>query len=405
MTQTSERLHALDAVRGFALTLGVVFHATMAYLPGPQVWPVADTERSALLGVLFFTLHMARMTIFFVMAGFFGRLLMERRGTRGFALDRARRITLPMLVFWPILLAGIIGGSIYAAYVANGGALPPAPPPMPGPKPLLAVPLTHLWFLYLLTWFYLATLALRAVAARLKARGDAADKLVRAVATSALSPALVGAPLLAVFLADPKWLMWFGIKTPDYSLLPNLAAVVGYGVAFGFGWLLHRQPDLMRVWERRWPAHLAVAVLATAGALVLMGGPIGTPVLEVAPFGARKAAIAALYVIGAWSWVFGLIGAAVRFLNRESAWRRYLADASYWVYLIHLPIVIVLQAAVSRMDLPWPVKFLGVLAIAFPIMLGSYQVMVRYTWLGAILNGRRQPRPAKKSLHLRSAQA
>ncbi len=31
--QSPERLHALDAVRGFALMLGIVFHSTMSFLP------------------------------------------------------------------------------------------------------------------------------------------------------------------------------------------------------------------------------------------------------------------------------------------------------------------------------------------------------------------------------------
>ena len=29
-----ERLHALDAVRGFALLLGIVLHATLSFMPG-----------------------------------------------------------------------------------------------------------------------------------------------------------------------------------------------------------------------------------------------------------------------------------------------------------------------------------------------------------------------------------
>ena len=30
-----ERLHALDAVRGFALLLGIVLHATLSFIPAP----------------------------------------------------------------------------------------------------------------------------------------------------------------------------------------------------------------------------------------------------------------------------------------------------------------------------------------------------------------------------------
>ena len=39
------------------------------------------------------------------------------------------------------------------------------------------------------------------------------------------------------------------------------------------------------------------------------------------------------------------IGFAVRHLAGHSPARRYLADASYWIYIVHLPIVLALQAA------------------------------------------------------------
>ena len=48
------RWHGLDAVRGFALVAGVVLHASMAFLPGPQLWLVADATRSTTLSVAFF---------------------------------------------------------------------------------------------------------------------------------------------------------------------------------------------------------------------------------------------------------------------------------------------------------------------------------------------------------------
>ena len=47
-----ERMHALDAVRGFALMAGIVFHATMSFLPGPQIWITRDSHQSATLAVV-----------------------------------------------------------------------------------------------------------------------------------------------------------------------------------------------------------------------------------------------------------------------------------------------------------------------------------------------------------------
>jgi hypothetical protein len=53
-----------------------------------------------------------------------------------------------------------------------------------------------------------------------------------------------------------------------------------------------------------------------------------------------------------------------------------------------------LQVLVAPLDWPWPIKFGAVLGVAFPLMFASYQLMVRYTFIGAVLNGRRAQRPA-----------
>ena len=135
----AERFHALDAVRGGVLILGVFFHATLSFLPGEQMWIVMDASRSVELSVLFFVLHTFRMTVFFVLAGFFGRLLLERVGAGRFVLNRATRIAMPLAMFWPLVLTAFIATLLWAAAQANGGTLPEGPPP-PCPPPLCPPP-------------------------------------------------------------------------------------------------------------------------------------------------------------------------------------------------------------------------------------------------------------------------
>ena len=59
---------------------------------------------------------------------------------------------------------------------------------------------------------------------------------------------------------------------------------------------------------------------------------------------------AALYAFAVWAWTIAIIGFAVRRLAGHSPARRYLADASYWIYIVHLPIVMALQAVLRRYD-------------------------------------------------------
>ena len=86
-----DRLHALDAVRGFALILGIFFHGAAGYVENfPEIlWPMREPS-STTLGLVFFVSHMFRMSLFFLIAGFFGRMLIERRGTAGFVVRLKR---------------------------------------------------------------------------------------------------------------------------------------------------------------------------------------------------------------------------------------------------------------------------------------------------------------------------
>jgi peptidoglycan/LPS O-acetylase OafA/YrhL len=133
-----------------------------------------------------------------------------------------------------------------------------------------------------------------------------------------------------------------------------------------------------------------------------MGGLV--PAFAPATQDPRTLGYAALYAFAVWAWTIAIIGFGVRFLSGESPARRYLADASYWIYIVHIPIVIALQAAFAPIAWPWFAKFPLLLAIAFAIMLASYQWFVRYSFIGAILNGKREkPQRAPKQREMLAA--
>ena len=180
-----------------------------------------------------------RMTTFFFIAGYFAHLSLHKRGLRPFIRDRLKRIGLPLLVGWLILMPVFVAVTIWGALVmAHGKKLPP-PPPYHFP----AFPWTHLWFLYVLLLLYAAVLILRGLVVGLDRFGvlrRANDACVRVLATSGLLVVVLGTPAALALYLMPSWLMWFGIPTPDSSLVPNLSAAVGFGTAFALGWLVHR---------------------------------------------------------------------------------------------------------------------------------------------------------------------
>jgi len=391
--QTSEnRLHALDAVRGFALLLGVAFHAALSFMPGwpPGIWAMNDNSPSQFLYYAAFVTHIFRMSLFFFIAGFFARLLHQKLGTAAFVRNRAMRILIPLIVGWVVLFPII--GYVWTAGITKvfGGVLPPMPE---FPKAFAAFPLTHLWFLYVLILMYAAALIVRAIITRLDPAENfrkAVDTAVRSSITTMLAVFVLGVPLAMALLTLPMWFYWQGIPTPDQSLIPNLPAAVGFGTAFAFGWLIHRSRDLLQVIAARWSTYLFFGVLATAWLLyVVANHPMAEP-------GNTKILYALGFGVAVWGWVLGLTGAAITYLSGFSPVRRYIADASYWIYLAHLPVVAAFQVWVGHWPLHWGIKFPFILVASFALLFLSYHLLVRPTVIGQVLNGRKYPLRKKK---------
>jgi peptidoglycan/LPS O-acetylase OafA/YrhL len=260
------------------------------------------------------------------------------------------------------------------------------PMPIVGPP----VPWGHLWFLYMLLVIYFLVLLLRAAVVKIDRDGtlrSAACRLLGESFRSRLAPILLAAPVAASLYRAGWWVQWQGIPSPIAGLVPNMPSTLAYGGAFLVGWFLHRRQDTLSLLARdRW-LYLAGACLGTAGALYIAGT---TPRLTVLPLGSvERALYLAAYLLAQWCAVFCSIGMALRHLAAPSVRWRYLADASYWMYLVHLPIVMSLQAWMLKWPLHWSVKLLLVLALTAALLLASYHFLVRRTFMGVFLNGRK----------------
>src|SRR4051812_10660417 len=93
------RYYGLDALRGAMMMLGIVLHAATLYLaaPPPHVPLTTDRNTSLTMDAIFDLIHSFRMPCFFVLAGFFASLLVEKRGVWETYRNRAARILAPLL--------------------------------------------------------------------------------------------------------------------------------------------------------------------------------------------------------------------------------------------------------------------------------------------------------------------
>ena len=74
VSQSDARLDYLDAVRSFALILGVIFHASLSFMPIFIGWAVMDISTSNMVSTFLLINHSFRMELFFLIAGFFSHM-------------------------------------------------------------------------------------------------------------------------------------------------------------------------------------------------------------------------------------------------------------------------------------------------------------------------------------------
>ena len=89
--------------------------------------------------------------------------------------------------------------------------------------------------------------------------------------------------------------------------------------------------------------------------------------------------------------IFGITGLFLRYFSGHSPLWRYLCDSSYFIYLAHLPVILLLQLVTFNVPLPAVVMAPIVLIVTTIVLLPVYAYAVRPTFVGALLNGRRYP--------------
>jgi peptidoglycan/LPS O-acetylase OafA/YrhL len=375
------RLHALDGLRAAMMLLGLVLHSAASYTHTPlaDAWPYQDAQTNRLFDVAVFVIHLFRMPTFFVMAGFFAAFLYDRDGAAGFLRHRMRRILLPFAAAW-IVTAPALASGFFAAHVRQSGwdramALVTGPAADTTPNTM------HLWFLYYLLIFYLVAALALPVIRRLPAPLRAAfARAFRASGTGATGLLALAAVTIATLVP-----MQVPALETSVSFVPAPRVLVAYLVFFAFGWLLFaRHADLAAFASRPWLHLGAATVIGLAYMSIALDPSLSQGVRHYV--GVTAAGLAT------WLFVFGWIGIFVRYFTKPRPLPRYFADASYWIYLIHLPFTIWIPALLAPVPFPAIVKFLIVLSGTTLVTVSTYHYLVRSTWIGVFLNGRRHPR-------------
>ena len=241
---------------------------------------------------------------------------------------------------------------------------------------------SHLWFLWYLVWlagaFVLATWAAGRLGLRLPRLPE------RLVVTPALYLWAVPLTMLTqYFMGVEGQFAVFGADTYT-GLLPAPHVLLYYSVFFAFGAVYFSHNEGGARIGRWWQVTLPLALV------VLLAGVVLTfPEEGGAAQGWARAGSLFFQAAYVWMMTLCLMGLFRAVLGEGNARVRYLSDASYWLYLMHLPLIIALQGVAQDWPLPSVVKLTLLVAVTGGVLLLIYQWGVRYTPVGTLLNGRR----------------
>jgi glucans biosynthesis protein C len=383
--QEPDRLHALDNLRALMMWLGIVLHVAANHVTGPMLLPWRDKDTSQLADVLGAVIHTFRMPLFLMLAGFFVALLAARRGAHEMLRHRLRRLALPFAVFWPVVFAlmGLLA-MLYAFRAERGyfGLSEDIVPTLPH-APLINT--VHLWFLYQLVGLVLLTYGALRLAPRLpQAFRDRVAAIFLLLGKRPWGFAVLALPL---GLIGAQYSM--GILVVAGSFAPHPFEWLHHGLFYTFGyWLyVHREVLIAHFTARStslfWVG--AVFCLISLGLLKhLQLNPETTGMFF-------RVLAAWSYNAATWLWSFALVGLALRYLNRQSSTLKYLAESSYWVYIVHMLGTIGFGALLYGLNAPAEVKMVINIVATTAACLLTYQLFVRNTLIGELLNGQRHP--------------
>jgi len=383
------RYYGLDALRGGMMLLGIVLHTAMLYMstPPPTMPIPTDRNNAQVFDFVFAFIHSFRMPTFFVLSGFFTALLIEKRGLWGTYRNRASRVLAPLaagiVTILPVTGLFMLDFMLSARFgthdiIPDRQALRAlgqemAAKGVPAGEPGFG----HLWFLYYLCFFYLLIPLCRILVRRSLGFEDRLKRWL-------VSPFLL--VVFALYTAATLWPFHGGqVHEGFIHLKPHLPSLAYYGSFFVIGYVFHHYRDFL-------PALARNVSYWTVLALLLFPLSMYASQLDNAARGADFTLhLGAVLANGlcTWALIYLFLGSALRFFDRESPWIQYVSQSSYWVFLVHLPLVCFAGWWLVQFDLPAGIKFLAVCGFTAVAGFLSFHYWVQRTWISDFLHGRR----------------
>ncbi len=370
--------------------LVIGLHAALAYVEhdikgvlwcvrDSPTWPVFDWFCWWSMGV--------SNPLYFTIAGFFAVMLYDSKGLGGFLESRGRRVLAPFLVGSVAILPASMAAWAFG-WLISGRCTWRELRLIHFRDPAIQSERFgsgHLWFLEYLVVMLLAYGLARWTFERRGANLALLRKLADRVVGSPWAPLLLAIPTTILLWISREKVGVDAVLDRRNSFLVDPIKLLHHASFFLAGAGLYGlRHELARI-ARPAPWFLALSIPAFVGRAWLIRGDQAATL-----HGTWAVALVAFGALFTWLMVFGAIGAAYRVFRNSSPTLSYLADSSYWIYLVHMPILGLIESDLYLVPGHSVWKAPLVLALTLAIGFGSYQCLVRHTALGAALHGRRK---------------
>ena len=420
-----ERYHDLDAVRAAAMLLGIVLHVCIFFMPSSRLfWGAGEYHGDIINLQLLSFIHLFRMELFFLLAGFFAELVASRKGFPHLVKDRLKRIGIPfcagVLLVMPLhklLMHGY--GNYYSTFMNKSlvdQLLAVIPFGLCDDAEGLNDGLIHYWFMFYLLLLYSGHFAVRWAAGLL--RIEVPEIVHRAVR------ACLSTPWGILILAGTVWPLQYllvDIFLPPSGFNAPVIDVLLYGMYYAFGALLYENRESLKDIAKHGPVFLIGAAvfipfIDEATVRINTSAPVVQDITTWTVFdtqgisfcmpeihwegivfgGTDRILVSGLRSLLCWLLCLGFIGCARRVLSQPNPLIRYFADSAYWVYWVHMPLTFKLSYLGQQLpSVPSLFKCYAICVVSTIIVYASYNYCVRYSFLGDYFMGRRKDRDAE----------
>ena len=382
--------NALEAMRVASTLFVVLYHAALTYVATPlrlTLWVAFEPSGHVAFDAFIYWVNGFAMPVFFLAAGISAPAACESRGPRTFLIHRGQRLLRPLLfgcltilpAFYLLWGYGLmVTGRLDLDHILSWRFPPRVGHDLYG--------LGHLWFL---EYLFLVCVAwclgwmVRNRTSRAKKGPSEEGPWTLRLFGSPWCPLALAVPTAAIFLLDSDTML-----RVDNVIVPNAYRLAHYLVFFAVGGWISKIRDPRQMFARHGRLYLALSCAVFALMWPLLIQHAAAPLA-----GWGRVGFCVLAALFPWLIVFGALGVLLEANRGKGPVMRFLTEASFWVYLVHVPIVALMQLVLLPTTWPVPLKFAVVSAVALVASYASYGPLVRHSLIGSIINGARKRAP------------